>query len=186
MSSHANVFMRSIMYAVTLATYTLNFHNDIPEHVRNSSSTATRTDDEEMQLQTVPPHHSSTNANTDHNPPTPTSPAITTPLDINALPKDFEPKPQKQGFYLDPAEATEAGIEPPTPLLRALRLEKEREKETDMKMEKEQNVALDGKAENEGMEKQTGNESKSEGRGKIEVVQKRDIIRDDGRIEREL
>lgn len=48
---------------------------------------------------------------------------------MDTLPKDFEPKPQTQEHYLNPQEAAEAGIEPPTPILKAQRAEKEIEVE---------------------------------------------------------
>lgn len=48
-------------------------------------------------------------------------PSVTRPLRVDTLPKDFEPKPQAQEHYLTPEQAAEAGIEPPTPLLKAQR-----------------------------------------------------------------
>lgn len=45
--------------------------------------------------------------------------AITTPLRIDVLPKDFEPRPQAQGHYSTPEQAADAGIEPPTPVVKA-------------------------------------------------------------------
>ena len=55
--------------------------------------------------------------------------AITHRLRVNTLPKDFEPKPQTQEHYLPPEQAAEAGIEPPTPVLRAQMAERKKEKE---------------------------------------------------------
>lgn len=175
------------MYAVTLSTFTLNFNSNTSEGTHHSSPTSTHHNDEEIQLQTVPPRHS--NANTNVTPPTPTSPAITTPLDISSLPKDFEPKPQKQEFYLSPAEATEAGIEPPTPVLRALRVEKGQERDLGMDMQKGKEKTLDTEGDSEGTgekHEQSGNEGKSEGRSEIAGVHKRDVTRDDGKVEREV
>ena len=58
----------------------------------------------------------------------PNPPAISAPLRVDTLPKEFEPKPQTQQHYLTPEQAAEAGIEPPTPILKAQMAEKEKEK----------------------------------------------------------
>lgn len=83
--------------------------------------------DEEAQTTTAPPPRTSTN-NSVVQPGTPTPPAVTQPLRVDTLPKDFEPKPQTQEHYLTPEQAAEAGIEPPTPVLRAQTAEKQRER----------------------------------------------------------
>ena len=57
-------------------------------------------------------------------PGSPTPQAVTEPLRVNTLPKDFEdcePKPQSLFHHLTPQQGADAGIEPPTPVLRAIK-----------------------------------------------------------------
>ena len=82
--------------------------------------------DEEAQATATPPPRTNTNHSVVQ-PGSPTPPALTQPLRVDTLPKDFEPKPQTQEHYLTPEQAAEAGIEPPTPVLRAQAAEKQRE-----------------------------------------------------------
>lgn len=81
--------------------------------------------DEEAHTETVPPSRTNTNISVVQ-PGAAMPPAVTQPLRVNTLPKDFEPKPQRQEHYLTPAQAAEAGIEPPTPVLRAQIAEKDK------------------------------------------------------------
>lgn len=69
-------------------------------------------------------------------PGSPTPPAITAPLRVDTLPKDFEPRPQTQSHYLNPEDASQAGIEPPTPILKAQAAQKGKEKETNEREER--------------------------------------------------
>ena len=84
--------------------------------------------DEEAHTVTVVPARTYTSSSA-FQPGSAMPPVITQPLRVNTLPKDFEPKPQTQEHYLSPEQAAEAGIEPPTPVLRAQMAEKERMKE---------------------------------------------------------
>lgn len=182
-TGHANIYLLSIMYAVTLATFTMNFHTDtLPsEHAgHHSSSTSRAPNDVEMQVQ---PRLNRSNIDTNtnnfiptatHSSPTATHPSLTEPLRINSLPRDFEPKPQKQESYLSPEEATEAGIQPPTPVMRAMRIGKEKEKE--------KNGENNGEGEGEG-------ESDSTREAVIDPPEHRNmgtVTREDGRVEREV
>jgi hypothetical protein len=162
----------SIMYAVTLATFATNFHNDTPDH---TTSPSTRPNDEEMQVRTSP--HSTNNTNTTNSipksPPTNLTPGIllpliTAPLDINSLPRESEPNPQKQEYYLSPEEGMNAGIRPPTPVMRAIMAEKEKGKGKDREVESKgvSGTVIGGPA--------AGSERKG------------DITREDGKVEREV
>jgi len=82
--------------------------------------------DEEAPTTSAPPPSTNT-TNSAIQPGSPMPPAITQPLRVDTLPKDFEPKPQTQAHYLTPEQAAEAGIEPPTPVLRAQAAEKQKE-----------------------------------------------------------
>lgn len=98
--------------------------------------------------------------------------SFTTPLRIDSLPKDFEPKLQKQEFYLSPEEGTEAGIEPPTPVLRALRVGRVEEGKGESEMGK-------GKEREHESKDEAIAASSGEGRGGY-------TTKDDGRVEREV
>lgn len=105
----------SVLYAATLVAFATNINRPVEE---------TRTDEESSR----PTATSSLSVQ----PGTSKPPSVTQPLRVNTLPKDFEPKPQTQEHYLTPEQAAEAGIEPPTPLLKAQRAaqDKGKEKET--------------------------------------------------------
>lgn len=125
------------MYGTTLATFAMNFHSTTAEtSASDPAAPPTTTHDEESQTQaqsearssrsnTTPTTTTGLNSNPVHPQiqPTTTPPSLTEPLRVNTLPKDFEPHPQKQEYYSTPEEASEAGIEPPTPLLRAMTAE---------------------------------------------------------------
>lgn len=83
------------------------------------------------------------------------------PLQIETLPKDFELKPQKQTYYSTTEEASEAGIEPPTPVLRAMAATK-----------KADGLVFDESASPVDVEKEQRRGSTT--------------VREDGRLEREL
>lgn len=110
-----------VLYGITLITFSMNMSK--PQSNALASHTAT---DEEAQTTTAPPPRTNTN-NSIVQPGSPTPPSVTQPLRVDTLPKDFEPKPQTQEHYLTPEQAAEAGIEPPTPVLRAQAAEKQRE-----------------------------------------------------------
>lgn len=177
------------MYAVTLATFILNFHS-ITSESRDRSSTSAVTNDEEMQVRTeASPHHVNTSTNQNESSTLPittsttisssmTPPPFTTPLRISSLPKDFEPRPQEQEFYLSPEQATEAGIEPPTPVLRALRVERESAKEVEKEGTSEREMSEGKKPERESVTEAVVGSSEDAKRGYT--------VKDDGRLEREV
>lgn len=117
----------------------MNFHKNVARPVSRPIH------DEEAHAQPIPDPDTSTTTTSPQRsgtsnpafcsvPPSATPPVTTRPLRVDTLPKDFEPKPQKQEYYLSLEEATEAGIEPPTPIFRAQmvarKMERERQNET--------------------------------------------------------
>lgn len=108
------------MYGVTLIVFSMNMtkpQDDAPQPAT----------DEEARPTTTPPPRTNT-ASSVVQPGSPLPPSVTQPLRVDTLPKDFEPLPQTQEHYLTPEQAAEAGIEPPTPVLKAQMAEKEKEK----------------------------------------------------------
>jgi len=128
-----------VLYGLTLITFSMNMSK--PQSNALASHTAT---DEEAQTTTARPPRTNTN-NSIVQPGSPTPPSVTQPLRVDTLPKDFEPKPQTQEHYLTPEQAAEAGIEPPTPVLRAQAAEKQRESVAlEKRKEQEQASTLQG------------------------------------------
>lgn len=103
------------LYAATFLTFALNFNKPATQSQAGS--------DEE-----TPANVSNSDSDTAAAQPiSPMAPAFTQPLRVDTLPKDFEPKPQTQEHYLTPEQAAAAGIEPPTPILRAQQAERDRD-----------------------------------------------------------
>ena len=98
------------MYAITVALFSMN--------LSRSRTAPMPVDDEERRMvgRRQSDQHPSVAPEQSGNP---RPPAVAEPLRVNTLPRDFEPKPQTQEHYLNPEDAANAGIEPPTPVLKA-------------------------------------------------------------------
>lgn len=97
----------SALYCATLIAFATNFNTVLPQ---------VRTDEEANR---APETRVNATNSPNVQPGTSKPPSVTAPLRVDTLPKDFEPKPQAHEHYLTPEAAAEAGIEPPTPLLKA-------------------------------------------------------------------
>lgn len=104
------------MYAATFIIFALNFNKP--------ASQLQEISDEEM-LSDAGDNNIDATAAQSISPITLLTPAFMQPLRVDTLPKDFEPRPQTQQHYLTPEQAAAAGIEPPTPVLRAQQAERE-------------------------------------------------------------
>ncbi|KAK5091200.1 hypothetical protein LTR05_001380 [Lithohypha guttulata] len=113
------------LYTATLFAFTINFNK--PPIASN-----TTTDEENQPSFTA---DISRNDSPTIQPGTARPPSVTQSLRVNTLPKDFEPKPQAQEHYLTPQQAAEAGIEPPTPIMKVQAIEKENGKEKSLEGE---------------------------------------------------
>ena len=119
----------SVLYAATVAIFSHNLH-------KAAITTQTQSNDVETpEIISAAPVRTDT-AMSQIQPGSPTPPAITAPLRVDTLPKDFEPRSQIQSHCPNPEDASQAGIEPPTPILKVQAAQKGKEKETNKRDER--------------------------------------------------